>query len=595
MEGINKRYNLKIEILTPLSIGAGSEKDWVRGIDYVVDREKRCLYKLNIKKLISKGYSPDELSNYFVNRNEDGLRSKLRGNLNDVVDAELRIPTFSDNDIKSFVKNQFSAQPVVTGSSLKGAIRSVLYKELGGKNGIGEKDIFGTSENGDEFMRFIKCTDADFKCTELVNTKIFNLHKEGNEWLGGWKNKATDREGNSHTEVTFKPNGFNTLYESLVPEQISAVSIMMSELLYEQFEKEVQPHKIASKKKFVISSISGLFSLINKHTRDYLQKEKAFFEKYNSAEKTDKIIAAIDYLLKLIPQDNSYCVLKMSVGSGFHSITGDWQFDDYSENNPNTFFNRKGRTVGELSKAGKYLPKSRKIAEYKDRLTLMGFVKLTPISEDEYQDIIADVHSDFKIKLDDRQKALEVEKEKTQNEIRIRKEYETLISEAEILKSSCNYCEAMAKLNNAAELYPNGSRHDVLRLELVPLMEMMGVKKNKDALQRRIEEARMQKSQKGLAVLNEKYELGPNIGAFKVTTFKVCMQKVNSWLKCTGLKAVPNNESSELKSALLRICQVSVKKEADAFSNPDSTIWKQVALWVGEDLMHQWFYEIVKS
>ena len=31
MEGVNKKYNLEIEVLTPLSIGAGAEKDWVRG------------------------------------------------------------------------------------------------------------------------------------------------------------------------------------------------------------------------------------------------------------------------------------------------------------------------------------------------------------------------------------------------------------------------------------------------------------------------------------------------------------------------------------------------------------------------------------
>ena len=32
MEGINKKYNIKLEILTQLSIGAGAEKDWVRAL-----------------------------------------------------------------------------------------------------------------------------------------------------------------------------------------------------------------------------------------------------------------------------------------------------------------------------------------------------------------------------------------------------------------------------------------------------------------------------------------------------------------------------------------------------------------------------------
>ena len=233
MEGINKKYNLEIEVLTPLSIGAGQEKDWVRGVDFVVD--KGTLYKLNLKKMIANGIDVNELTSYFASKDEEGLKSKLAGKLDDVSDFSIPFPAETDNDVKSFVKNQLNGCPILTGSSLKGAIRSVLFQYLGGKTKDG-KEVFGSSADGDEFMRFIKISDAEFDKTELVNTKIFNLRGNGNNWQGGWKHQQTNREGNSFTDGHFKSIGFNTLYESLMPRQKGYASLMMSEKTFHNFD-----------------------------------------------------------------------------------------------------------------------------------------------------------------------------------------------------------------------------------------------------------------------------------------------------------------------------------------------------------------------
>ena len=40
MDVLNKKYDIKIEVLTPLSIGAGAEKDWVCGVDFWKKKEK---------------------------------------------------------------------------------------------------------------------------------------------------------------------------------------------------------------------------------------------------------------------------------------------------------------------------------------------------------------------------------------------------------------------------------------------------------------------------------------------------------------------------------------------------------------------------
>ena len=99
--------------------------------------------------------------------------------------------------------------------------------------------------------------------------------------------------------------------------------------------------------------------------------------------------AEIDRLQALIPADDSCCLLKMSAGVGFHSITGDWQFPDYTD----TDYYKDGRNQG------KKRYKSRKTAEWKGRLCLMGFVLLRTLDEGERDERVSALnatHADIK-------------------------------------------------------------------------------------------------------------------------------------------------------------------------------------------------------
>lgn len=360
MDGINNKYNIVIEVLTPLSIGAGVEKDWVRGVDFVVDKGK--LYKLNLKKMLAAGFSLEELSSCFSNKNEKAMISKLAGKLMQVSDIVLPMPAQSDNDIKTFVKSQLSGTPILTGSSLKGAIRSILFSSFRDDEKKTE-DVFGKIKDGSDFMRFIRLSDADFESTTLVNTKIFNLHKVDGEWEGGWKHAFQNG-----TDSRFMMTGFNTVYECLKPGQKSNCTISLATKLFDNYNGE-QPK--LSKKQDLFSEeeydpIENLFYAINSHTYDYINKEIKFFKHYRQAERTGEIIESLVRLSKQtndLIEENQSCILKMSAGAGFHSITGDWQFDDFV-------------VTGQWDN-GKLKYKSRKVAVDNDCMSLMGFVKLT--------------------------------------------------------------------------------------------------------------------------------------------------------------------------------------------------------------------------
>lgn len=366
--GVNIKYEIEVEIISPLHIGCGDE--WIRDFDFEI--ENNTIY--------STDYLKQRLNEY-------ELPSAMK-NGKDVRNGQL----YKISKIKPFVKNQFTKRAVLTGSSIKGAIRSILFQYLGGKTEKGE-DVFGKSETGDEFMRFFKFSDVEFKNTELVNTKIYNLQGYNGNYFGGWKSFQ-------NTSNTFSDDGFNTVYECLTPDTPSVVkaSLSISNKLFYNFLSKHGIDNSEWKKRFLDEipdvndrGIRLLFQTINEHTQSYLQKEYNFFDEYNGrVDFGQNILSRISQLqqIKLKPNE---CLFKMSAGSGFHSITGDWQFDDYSISYVNEI--RRGNRVTHTSKGKNKVgrdvksAKSRKIAIWNRDLYLPGFIKLrfTPSSVLEEQ------------------------------------------------------------------------------------------------------------------------------------------------------------------------------------------------------------------
>ena len=366
---MNDRYNINIEVVTPLAIGAGTECDWTRGVDYVVKDNK--VFVLDLQKAISKGVDVDRFSALLASSDEKGICELLDKHLETSSRYIFDIPVTSANPIKAFLRNQLHDKPVIAGSSLKGAIRSVIFSYLR-REERDNQSVFGSSKDGTDFMRFIQIGDIEMEATKLVNTRLINLWKDksGYMWHGGWKH------GNHFTSKEYLPMGFNTLYECVLPGMSGRGNIKFSK---EGFMTVVNNPKLTEKVKYASEKnaiLDGgpekLFGIVNDATRNYLLKEKEFFEKYQEAEYNESILNSIEDLLDRVPKDSSYCILKMSAGSGFHSITGDWQFDDYLQ----TGFHNKF-VEGEQLKIPRY--KSRKIAEYDSRLLPMGFVKLSLI------------------------------------------------------------------------------------------------------------------------------------------------------------------------------------------------------------------------
>lgn len=453
----DKRYPIELEVITPLSVGAGNDNEWVKGLDFVQKDNK--VYILDMHKVAAAGVDVEVLTQLFLKSDHEGISQLLGNKIDELSRYIFALPAKTDNNIKTFLRTQFFDKPVVAGSSIKGSVRSALFNYLR-TNEDKNEEVFGTMKDGTDFMRFVRIGDVEMPSTVLVNTKIFNLRGQGSEWQGGWKHRGTDREGNSHTDGHYIPVGFNTLYECVAPGKKGLGNISLAANAFSLLEKYGQGKKsYASKKQSLLNEpISSLFRIINDVTRGYLEKERAFFEKY-SAERSDEVLDNIDELLSMIPADDSCCLLKMSAGVGFHAITGDWQFEDYDK----TKFWTEGRN------AGKKKYKSRKIAEYNKRLQLMGFVRLRALSKQEALErelALQQLHDDHQAELLDAIKLREANLLRKQEEelLRLqaaerekqkRETFTILLQQAKQCYNEEKWDESISKAEEALKLYPD--------------------------------------------------------------------------------------------------------------------------------------------
>ena len=561
---LNKKYELEIEVLTPLHIGAGSEKDWMEGADFIQKNGK--IYKLNHKKL-EKKIDVDTLSDFLIKKDSKGLANKISGNIEEVSEQIFENPVSSTNDIKAFIKNGLSNKPIIPGSSVKGAIRSVLLQYFGpDKNEKDarnlEKKIFGSSTDGDEFMRFIKISDAQFEKTELVNTKIFNLFKDGENWKGGWKHKFKSfRPNEKTTDGKFQKTGFNTIYEIICPKEHSRIRISLADKALDNLIK-IGKFDVSEKKKEIIYNNNienSLFSIINYHTKKYINKEISFFEKYANNE-TDKIIDSLNSILNKIPDDNSICVLKMSAGSGFHSITGDWRFDDfdYTIHNPDKLNLRtvwkNGKKIKEPTQY-----KSRKIATDGNKFELMGFVKLIVLSDKE----IARRQLELQQKLEAEQKEKKA-KIKAEQEEKERAEADRL-------------AKIEAKRKADQERIAEEKRIEEERLALI----------------RKKEEELKTSQEKNIAINAEKTVriLDEGLSAIKeLNDFNRGKIIIEQYFKTQSSKFI-EGENAEILKYFIHNCIAKNNKRWKKFPKQD---WTLVIKWLGKPTAQKWFDEIIK-
>jgi CRISPR-associated protein Csm5 len=340
MASIN--LDLYLHVLTPVHVGGSDDKHLVEGLDYLLKDAQ--VYIFDQKKLRNAIANDSQYINA-LEQGKDGITNLIytrRISLADVSHPPKRI-TGSASEIKACIKNGMNGKPYLPGSSIKGALRSMIFKKVFGNSGetvneaknkqrpngrpLPPEDFYlGNFQDG--LMRFIQVSDVYFDNveTEICNAKIFNLQYNGRDrsWIGGWKHQL-----NGGTNHLFATDGFTFAYESIPANSIGRLRVSFDENLFTMASNSRSLNiKESVKRLFSGGFETSLKGIIHQHTQDYLKNEVGFFSKKDfEVQQTNEILSSLKFLENA--NSNHAPVFRMSSGSGFHSITGDWQFSDH--------------------------------------------------------------------------------------------------------------------------------------------------------------------------------------------------------------------------------------------------------------------------
>jgi hypothetical protein len=371
MNTIHQGQLFNLEVLTPVHVGMGKEKDYIKGLDFIYKNHEYQI--LDQQKLLS-GLPPNEIAAVSAN-----LASGNMDEFSRYIQAKNLI---TKNMIQYTWSSEYVAsdrEPIkrtmqdgmgrwfIPGSSLKGAIRSaiatILHKKDKLHDNINIESLLGKIENN--VMRFVQVTDCITDGTPgIFPIKIFSADKNG----GAWKH---ERRG-GHSEK-FKPVGFVSFYEMLTDE-ISGhatkgdfrINWGMNEFMRQR--KTGQVPNLDSI--FNNNGIDWLIEALRAQTSIFIKKEVEFFKKFeNEFLDYGNFLDELVWLEEENRQTKDGCILRVGGNVGWHSITGDWRFDDFSE----AVEKNRGHLVGKMEKAYK----TRKLIFDGDRFALPGFIKIT--------------------------------------------------------------------------------------------------------------------------------------------------------------------------------------------------------------------------
>jgi len=182
-----KMYKLKCEILSPLHIGAGGQLD---PMNYII--KEGMLYTYSFDRFI---YGLDdkqktELEDILDNGNLVALRKFVYERMNPETNCLYSIRVLSSiaalykgkiEDIQNqllinpFIRTGIEPQPLIPGSSIKGAIRTAIVSELAVKSGLPKPRDF--KEEIQFETRILKCRDAKedpFRGLKIKDAALFN-------------------------------------------------------------------------------------------------------------------------------------------------------------------------------------------------------------------------------------------------------------------------------------------------------------------------------------------------------------------------------------------------------------------------------------
>lgn len=381
---LGEKIPCSIEILTPVHIGSGVKL--ANGIDFTATRDTVTIVP------------QAELMKYFES-NPNEMQKFIDGNykLDKITIGDLgkkyQIKGARVNEINEFERDGFG-KPYIPGSSIKGAIRTALLKQLfislpperqnelledsenfkKGESWASEhilNEIFGKETNYN-LMRTVQIYDAHFETdTDIERLHILSLKNESEY---GWKRMGKDRNTGKPFPLQDDSKKSTALFVEVLP--IGAIGYFSVSINSFLMNDPIAKSELNFKQN-ALEKITHFISTINTFSKEKLEKEKKFFEDLKNPTKLSSLINEIDKLIKsfsLLSKDE--IILRISWGSGWKGMTGDL-IDELKDNNNNKWLDIFRRKYNLGKKHFPIFPKTRRIVfDGNEPKYLLGWIKI---------------------------------------------------------------------------------------------------------------------------------------------------------------------------------------------------------------------------
>jgi len=376
---IKEKLGIKIpcslKTLTPVHVGSGVKLS--KGIDFIATPSSvTIITEAELMEHLEN--NPEEIELFAKGEYKLNALSKMPSGKKYYINNEKVF------DIAQFIRNGLG-KPYIPGSSIKGAIRTVIlknrFKSLSairqnslfegiisaqnvGKEWAAEaliKEIFGLDSNHN-LMRALQVFDAQFSEVSLEKVLILSLANLDSTSYA-WKKMGQDVQNQTD------PSRATSIFiEALPADAEGNFSLSLNSFLFNNEEAK----RLLKFSEPALESINELVKSINNYSLEKLNKEKAFFVNLTSPTKLDSIIANIDFLIdNLTKLQKDEFIIRLSWGSGWEGMTGNFLSREWLDK----FRKKFGRGMGKPNFS--VFPKTRRIIfEGNEPKYLTGWVKV---------------------------------------------------------------------------------------------------------------------------------------------------------------------------------------------------------------------------
>lgn len=305
----------KITLLSPVHIGSGDKL--CKNIDYFSD--ETGTYLVDADKFFET-LTPTQIDELTNSRDIIEFMERNRVNKKDFVKKKISPQKVTASEINQCIKNSFEI-PYIPGSSLKGALRTVIGWHLFKKENIPfdfnprsrkewaysnlSRKIFGKDPNHD-FLKGFMVVDSAFSASDvtLLLTKVYTMRK--NKVLAV---KLTQRD-NPRSEMQIYS-------EFLKKDSSSVLKIKIDKFIFTQ--RFMEKLKIDKSRE---ESLQNMGNIANDYAKEKIEQELSFF---SNQEKLNAVSLFYKNLLDRFGTfDNNNFILNLGWGTGWNFKTGNY-------------------------------------------------------------------------------------------------------------------------------------------------------------------------------------------------------------------------------------------------------------------------------